>query len=56
LNIFNKLGHSNRDTVALMGAHTIGGVNVCTGFGSLTKGLLCKNITGNELDKGSFFD
>lgn len=39
-----------------MGAHTIGGVNVCTGFGALTGGLLCHNTTGNELDKGSFFD
>jgi len=26
-----------------MGAHTIGGVNVCTGFGALNNGAYCKN-------------
>lgn len=38
-----------------MGAHTIGGVNVCTGFGALNNGPYCSNST-NELDRGSFFD
>jgi hypothetical protein len=38
-----------------MGAHTIGGVNVCTGFGRLNNGPYCSNNT-NELDLGSFFD
>lgn len=38
-----------------MGAHTIGGVNVCTGFGGLHSGPYCSKST-NELDKGSYFD
>lgn len=42
-----------------MGAHTIGGVNVCTGFGALNNGPFCKadkESNKKELDKGSFFD
>lgn len=38
-----------------MGAHTIGGVNVCTGFGALNNGAFCKDLK-EKLDVGSFFD
>jgi len=38
-----------------MGAHTIGGINVCTGFGNLNNGPFCSNIT-ETLDEATFFD
>lgn len=41
LALFNSNGLSNIEAVALIGAHTIGGINNCTGFKGINKGAFC---------------
>lgn len=39
-----------------MGAHTIGGVNNCTGFNNINRGPYCKDNLKGTIDSGSYFD
>lgn len=41
LAVFEHLGLDVKESVSLMGAHTIGGVNTCTGFPNLEHGAYC---------------
>lgn len=58
MDLFRNLGFNSKEFIALIGAHTIGGVNVCTGFGNLNYGAYCKKNYPSQgsLDDGSFFD
>ena len=51
INFFKKLGFNVEETVALMGAHSIGGVNVCTGFEVIRKGDFCNEEYTNKVNK-----
>lgn len=52
---FEQLGFSKDEMVALMGAHSLGGVNPCTGSGAFDKKPYC-NAKPEEKDRGAFFD
>lgn len=59
LSFFSKFGFSAKEAVALFGAHSVGGVNKCTGLGGLGKGAFCNTAeknSKNKFDEGVFFD
>jgi len=49
--LFAKLGFSPKDQVALMGAHSIGGVQPCTGSGNLGNAPMCPQSFEQQLGK-----